>query len=314
MKSMAALLVEHGRPLRVAECDLPVPSGDEAEIDMLYGGVNPVDLYRAAGTVDADSPIPRTLGAEGAGTLDGRPVVVFGHGVGRTRDGIWATRAIVPRAALIDVPAGIDLQRAAVMGVAGVTAWRTVTELAQVAADDRVLVLGAAGGVGSIIVSLAHRLGATVWGHSADPDAVAWLQALGADRVVTASAEGLASELEPFRPTVAFDPLGDGFTGAVIRSLAPQGRLVTFGTSAGPTGMIELKALYRSALRILGYGGLRDSDEILGAALAKALSALADGWLEVAIGKILPLSQVNAALDLLAAPKVRGKVVLDLQR
>jgi NADPH:quinone reductase len=314
MKSMAAQLVEHGRPLRVAECDLPAPSDDEAEIDMLYGGVNPVDLYRAAGTVDADSPIPRTLGAEGAGTLDGRPVVVFGHGVGRTRDGIWATRAIVPRAALIDVPAGIDLQRAAVMGVAGVTAWRTVTELAQVAADDRVLVLGAAGGVGSIIVSLAHRLGATVWGHSADPDAVAWLQAQGADRVVTAGADGLAGELEPFRPTVAFDPLGDGFTGAVIRSLAPQGRLVTFGTSAGPTGMIELKALYRSALRILGYGGLRDSDEILGAALAKALSALADGRLEVAIGKILPLSQVNAALDLLAARKVRGKVVLDLQR
>jgi len=71
-------------------------------------------------------------------------------------------RAIVPRAALIDVPAGVDLQHAAVMGVAGVTAWRTVTELAQVTKDDRVLVLGAAGGVGSVIVSVAHRLGATV--------------------------------------------------------------------------------------------------------------------------------------------------------
>lgn len=60
------------------------------------------------------------------------------------------------------MPAGVDLQHAAVMGVAGVTAWRTVTELAQVTKDDRVLVLGAAGGVGSVIVSVAHRLGATV--------------------------------------------------------------------------------------------------------------------------------------------------------
>ena len=132
MKAVAARLVEHGKPLNVAEVDLPAPGGDEAEVEMRYGGVNPVDRYRAAGTVDAGSPVPRTLGAEGAGTFEGRPVVVFGHGVGTTRDGIWSTRAIVPRAALIDVPAGVDLQHAAVMGVAGVTAWRTVTELAQV--------------------------------------------------------------------------------------------------------------------------------------------------------------------------------------
>lgn len=139
--------------------------------------MDPVDRYRVAGTVDAGSPLPRTLGSEGAGTFRGRPVVVFGHGVGRTRDGIWATKAIVPRAAIIDVPDGIDLQHAAVMGVAGLTAWRTVTELAQVTKDDRVLVLGAAGGVGSVIVSLAHRLGATVWGQSDDPDGMAWQRA-----------------------------------------------------------------------------------------------------------------------------------------
>lgn len=111
---------------------------------------------------------------------------------------------------------------------------------------------------------------------------------------------------------MVFDLLGDGLTGAAIQSLAPRGRLVTFGTSAGPTGTIPLQALYRSALRIVGYGGLRDSDEILGATLATALRALADGHLDVAIGKTLPLSQVNDALQLLAARKVRGKLVLDL--
>ena len=313
MKTVAARLVEHGKPLRVTELDVPAPGGGEAEVDMLYGGVNPVDRYRALGSVNADSPVPRTLGAEGAGIFEGRPVVVFGRGVGTTRDGIWATRAVVPRAALMDVPAGIDLQRAAVMGVAGVTAWRTATELARVTRDDRVLVLGATGGVGSIIVSLVHRLGATVWGQSNDPGSVAWLQAQGADRVVTVGADALASAVAELQPTVVFDPLGDGFTGAAIQSLAPHGRLVAFGTSAGPTGTIPLQALYRSALQILGYGGLRDSDEILGAALAKALSALADGRLDVVIGKTLPLSRVNEAFELLAAHKIRGKLVLDLQ-
>jgi NADPH:quinone reductase-like Zn-dependent oxidoreductase len=140
MKSTAARLVEHGRPLTVTECDLSAPGAGEVEIDMIYGGVNPVDRYRAAGTVDADAPLPRTLGA-------------------------------------------------------------------------------------------------------------------GADHVVTAGAEELSSELGRSRPTVAFDPLGDGFTGAVIESLAPRGRLVILGTSAGPAGTIQLQTLYRSALRILGTGG-----------------------------------------------------------
>jgi NADPH2:quinone reductase len=313
MTVMAARLVAPGKPLQVSEVDLPAPADGEAEVELLFGGVNPVDRYRAAGTVDAGSPVPRTLGAEGAGTFQGRPVVVFGHGVGTTRDGIWATRAVVPRAALIDVPGDIDLRQAAVMGVAGVTAWRTVTELARVTGDDRVLVLGAAGGVGSVIVSLVHRLGATVWGQSNDPGGAAWLRARGADNVVTAGADDLASAVADLRPTVVFDPLGDGFTGAAITALAPRGRLVTFGTSAGPAGTIPLQTLYRSALRIMGYGGLRDSSEVLGAALATALQALADGRLEVAIGKTLPLGQVNEALDLLAAHKVRGKLVLDLQ-
>jgi NADPH:quinone reductase len=313
MKAVAARLVEHGKPLEVTELDLPAPGNDDAEVEMLYGGVNPVDRYRAAGTVDASSPVPRTLGAEGAGTFEGRPVVVFGRGVGMTRDGIWATRAIVPRAALIDVPSGVDLRHAAVMGVAGVTAWRTVTELAKVTRDDRVLVLGATGGVGSVIVSLVHRLGATVWGQSSDPGSVAWLQAQGADKVVIAGSDELASDVAELRPTVVFDPLGDGFTGAAIASLAPRGRLVAFGTSAGPTGTIPLQALYRSALRIMGYGGLRDSAEVLSAALGTALKALADGRLDVAIGKTLPLSHVNDALGLLAAHRVRGKLVLDLQ-
>lgn len=130
---------------------------------------------------------------------------------------------------------------------------------------------------------------------------------------MTAGPDELARDVAQLQPTVVFDPLGDGFTGAAIASLPPRGRLVAFGTSAGPDGTIPLEALYRSALRIMGYGGLRDSDEVIGAALATALKALADGKLAVTIGRTLPLSQVNEALELLGARKVRGKLVLDLQ-
>ncbi|MFI6494966.1 zinc-binding alcohol dehydrogenase family protein [Streptomyces sp. NPDC050564] len=313
MKTTAARLVEHGRPLEVTEVDLPAPSADEVEMEMAYGGVNPVDRYRALGKVDAGSPVPRTLGAEGAGLVDGKPFVVFGHGVGATRDGIWATRAVVPRSALIEVPDGVELRHAAVMGVAGVTAWRTVTELGRVTPDDRVLVLGASGGVGSTIVSLVHRLGATVWGQSGDPGNVEWLRAQGADRVVVGDVHDLVERVNELQPSVVFDPLGGGFTGAAIEALAPRGRLVIFGTSAGPTGTVPLQTIYRSALRILGYGGLRDPDNVHRAGLLEALRALAEHRLSVVVGRTLPLSAVNKALELIAERAVRGKIALDLR-
>jgi NADPH2:quinone reductase len=234
--------------------------------------------------------------------------------VGTTRDGVWATRVVVPRSALIELPDGIDPRQAAVMGVAGVTAWRTVAELAQVTPSDRVLVMGAGGGVGSIIVSLVHRIGATVWAQASAPSDADRLRALGASEVVGGTADDLAAQVRGLRPTVVFDPLGGGFTGAAIASLVPRGRLVIFGTSAGPTGTVPLQDIYRSGLKILGYGGLRDSDQVLGAALATSLNALASGKLAVAIGQTLPLAQVNEAFELLAAQKVSGKLVLDLRR
>jgi NADPH2:quinone reductase len=130
MRVTAARLVEHGQPLQVQDMELPEPAADEVVLELAYAGVNPVDMYAAQGQVARDAPVPRTLGTEGAGTAGGRPAVARGYGIGTAKDGLWATAAVVPRAALIEVPDGVGLEAAAAMGVAGVTAWRTVTELA----------------------------------------------------------------------------------------------------------------------------------------------------------------------------------------
>ncbi|MGH9208787.1 MAG: zinc-binding dehydrogenase, partial [Acidimicrobiales bacterium] len=124
------------------------------------------------------------------------------------------------------------------MGVAGVTAWRVVTELAQVNDSDRVLVLGASGGVGSIIVSVARRLGATVWGQTGDAAKQTWVRERGAENVVVIGAGGLREAVRELKPTVVFDPLGNGFTGAATDALEESGRLVIFGTSGEATGHI----------------------------------------------------------------------------
>jgi NADPH2:quinone reductase len=311
MRVTAVRLVQHGQPLQLEELQLDEPGDEEVILDVAYAGVNPVDTYAAQGRTAPDAPVPRTLGSEGAGTVDGRPVMVRGYGLGTTRDGLWATAAVVPRGALIDVPEGVDLAAAATMGVAGATAWRTVTEVASVNADDTVLVLGAKGGVGSIIVSLAHSLGATVAGQTGHEDNRDWITARGADYVVVADAAGLADALADLRPTVVFDPLGGGFTGAAIEAMAPYGRLVLFGASAGPEGLVPLRTLYRKGITISTYAGLMASDEEISIAIREALQALAAGTMSVTIDSAVPFKQVNDAFERIASRDVRGKLVLD---
>ncbi len=311
-RTRAARLVRHGEPVRIEEVDLVEPAPGEAVVTLAYAGVNPVDRYGAEGLVAADGPVPRTLGTEGSGRIEGRPVLVRGHGLGTSRDGLWAGAAVVPLAAVTDLPQGVDLASAATMGVAGLTAWRVVTELARVGADDRVLVLGANGGVGSIAVAVAHRRGATVWGQTMDPAHTGWLTARGADHVVVAGHGELAEATTDLEPTVVIDPLGGGFTGASIGALAPHGRLVLLGTSAGPTGELPLQALYRKGLTVLGYGGLIEPEEALARALHEALHALANGLFDVPVEAVVPLADVNDAFARLAARGTRGKLVLDV--
>ena len=313
MRVTAARLVQHGQPLQVEELELGEPGEQEAILEVAYSGVNPVDMYGAQGLVAPDAPVPRTLGTEGAGIVEGRRVMVRGYGLGTIRDGLWATAAIVPRGALIDVPDGVDLRAAAAMGIAGVTAWRTVTEVAQVSADDTMLVLGAKGGVGSIVVSLAHGIGAAVVGQTGEAENHDWLKAHGADYVVVTDAAGLAEALSDLRPTVVFDGLGGEFTGAAVEVLQPYGRLVLYGASAGPEGLVPLRTLYRKSITIRSYAGLLASDEDLTAAIRQALPAAAAGRMTVPIDAAIPLAQVNDAFERIRRRTVRGKLVLDAQ-
>lgn len=199
------------------------------------------------------------------------------------------------------------------MGVAGVTAWRTATDQARVTADDRVLVLGASGGVGSMLVSLCSSLGARVWGQTGNPDKAAFVTGQGAERVVTAGDADLVAAVEPLAPTVIFDPLGDGFSAAAIEALTPFGRLVSFGVSAGPMAEVNMQQLYRKGLTVFGYGGLIEPPDRMEAGKIAALAALADGRMRVAIAEVLPLRRVNDAFSALVDRAVSGKIVLDLR-
>jgi NADPH:quinone reductase len=308
----AARVHQHGEPLVVEDVELPEPGEDEVRVALEFGGVNPIDRHIAEGRVNPDGRLPRTLGGEAAGRADGRPVLVAGEGLGTARDGVWAQAAVVPRAAVLALPEGVQPRDAAAMGIAGLTALNCVRELAKVTAEDRVLVLGASGGVGSMVVTLARAAGATVWGQTGSPDKAAAIAEQGAERVVVTGPEQLAEQVAGFAPTVAFDPLGGDFAAPLVEVLAARGRLVSFGVSAGAQVTFNMQSVYRKMLSLLGYGGMQLTGEERRTGLQAALHALGDGSIRVRIDEVLPLDRVNDAFTRLVQRRVQGKLLLDL--
>ena len=257
-------------------------------------------------------PLPFVPGLEAVGSVDGRRYVIRGAGLGVQRDGLYRERAAVPESALIPLPEGVDPGQAAAMPVVGTTAWRLVDDVASVTGEDRVVVLGATGGVGSLLVQLAKARGAVVWGQTGSPGKTEGILALGADRAIVATAEDLARQLEELRPTVGFDPLGGAFTQALAEALEVGigGRLALFGVSSGPEATLDLRPLYRREVQLLTYSGTVEPPERTQAGLEAVLKELAGGRLRVPIDEVLPLERAAEAHQRILDRRVRGKLLL----
>jgi NADPH2:quinone reductase len=196
------------------------------------------------------------------------------------------------------------------IGVAGVTAWNALHARAELRADDRVLVLGASGGVGSMAVQLAHAAGAVVWGQTTQAEKTAAIEEGGADRVVVTDADGLVGAVAELEPTVILDGLGGAYTAASVDALVPLGRLVVYGTSADVESTLNLRVLYRKAVSLLGYGGLVVADEERRRVLADLLAQVAAGTLRVPV-ELVPLSQAAECHRRILERGLTGKLVLD---
>jgi NADPH2:quinone reductase len=296
----------------VEAVELPEPAEGEVLVQLRFGGVNPVDRYTAEGRVAPNGPLPRTLGAEASGVVDGREVLGYGGGLGAVRDGVWAEAAVVPRDAIQELPRGVDLREAAGVGIAGVTAWNVLVDVGRVTADDRVLVLGGASGVGRVIVSLALSTGARVWGQTGSEEKAQVIREDGAERAVVAGPDQLLDAVRELEPTLVTDPLGGGFVSPVVEAIAPRGRIVSYGTSGGPEVQFNLQGLYRKTASLLGYGGMQLTPDERREGVAKALAALAEGRMRIPVDRVLPLEEVNQAFELLVERRVAGKVLLEL--
>ena len=311
----AARLHSIGGTLQLDELPDPQPGDGEHLVEIAYASVNPLDVWITQGSVGAAAAnLPWTPGSEATGHVDGRPVLIRGGGLGVVRQGLYCSRVAVPDSWLLPVAAGLDLAEVAAMPVAGITAWQALHGRAHLESDDRVLVLGASGGVGAMAVQLAKAAGATVWGQTGSAAKVDGITANGADNVAVAAADALESAVGDYQPTVILDALGGPYTDAAIAVIANKGRLVVYGTSNDERVSINLRRLYRKGVNLLGYSGLVETADEQRLALDTLLAMMTAGTLHVPVGDVLPLSAAADAHARILGRGVEGKIVLDCQK
>lgn len=306
----AAVLHEYGVP-RADEFQEPEAGPEQAVVEVLAAGVNPVDVAISAGLYYAGKPpLPCVAGREGVGMLAGRRVYfdapIFPYGS-------MAQRVLIdPRAAYL-VPDGLKDGVAVALGISGVTAWLALTARAQLKEGEHVLILGASGVLGQIAVQAAKLLGAgRVVAAARSPEGLARCMELGADAAVRFDeppdlAAALAEAAEG-RIDVVLDPLfGAPFT-AAVNAASFGARLVQIGAGAGAEATLESAAIRGKMLVIMGLASLAMPAEVKRAAYQQLAEAAADGGLTVDVDA-LPLEQVAEAWQRLAAGSHR-KIVL----
>lgn len=294
--------------VEVRHIEVGGPAPGEVLVDVQYAGVNPFDAQVLRGEIGPDPDAELTLGAEATALLDGRLVLVTG-GVGAARDGTFAAQVVVPESSVHPLPDDADPRVVATVGVAGRTAWRAVYQLAQVASEDVVLVLGAAGGVGMFATQLARNAGATVLAHTSSADKAERLDGLGVEPLVGADPRTVVDGARNRGVSVVLDPLGGDYVSALLPVLAPRARVVTYGVLAGRTTTVDLAVLYGRGVQVLGTSGGSTPATEQAASLAGALDAVLSGAVHVD-HEVLPLEDGPRALTRLAERSVVGKLLL----
>lgn len=307
----AVRLHRFGQPMQLDDIDRPERDADLLTLGIRFIATNPIDLWLTRGAIAGGRQrLPFVVGAEATGNVEGRPALVHGAGLGVTRDGLYAEAAVVPAEAVHYLPAEVDLAHAAAVGIPGSTAWLLIHEVARVNPSDRVLILGSSGGVGSLLIQLARNLGCVVWAHTSTSSKAKFVAALAGGNAVVATATTLAAAVADLQPTLVFDPLGDGYTAALIAALPPEARIILFGTSVGATGELDLRLMYKKSISIQTYSGATTPSHRTHEATTRMVQELAAGRIRVTVDAVMPLAHAQEAHDRLRRGEVTGKLLL----
>jgi NADPH2:quinone reductase len=320
---MKAIKVEeYGGPEQLVsrDVDKPEPKSGEVLVRIEAGGVNYIDIYHRTGLYPL--PLPFTPGSEAAGTVEAVGEGVSGIRVGDRVAyamglGSYAEYASVPAAPLVKVPEGIDAETAAAAMLQGMTAHYLVTSTYPLKSGDTALVHAAAGGVGLLLIQMAKRIGARVFGTVSTEEKAELAREAGADEVIIYTAQDFQEEIK--RATegrgvrVVYDSVGKTTFIKSLDSLAPRGMLALFGQSSGPVPPFDAALLAQKGSLFLTRPSLAHytatREELLWRA-GEVFEWIAAGQLKLRIGKRFPLAEAAEAHRQLEGRATTGKVLL----
>jgi len=298
--------------LRLVELPQPVPTADQVLVRVNAAGVNPIDFKTRKGlgfvAQYLKDKLPWTPGFDFAGEIVavGSAVKNFHRGDAVTGfanfpqgGGAYAEYLAVDAHQLVRKPPEVSFITAGALPVAGLTAYQALFELAGLHAQQRVLILAGAGGVGHLAIQLAKLKNAWV-AATASSKKLAWLRALGADRAVDYTAPDSFSDLGLF--DVVIDNVGGAVGMAALELLAPQGRLVTIPTVTAADIITKAHAEGKTAVGLTVHFNA--------AQLNALLALLSEGKLKLHIEKSYLLEEAALAHADMEQGRTSGKRVL----
>lgn len=306
----------------------------EVRIAVAYTGVSFAHSLVVAGLYQRKPPLPFTPGTEAAGTVieTGAEVtqVQVGDRVCAVLDwGGYAQEAVAHEAGVFRLPPELPLAPAITLPISYATAYGALLWRARLEAGHRVLIYGAAGGVGLAAAEIARAKGADVIAVVSGTEKLAALAERGFDKVINAKTTEVRQAVDRFTDkqgvTVVFDPIGGDVTGEALRCLADDGRLLSIGYASGTIAQIPANILLLKNISVMGFNwgqyvgwGKVDERVLYGPRVRAAIADLIGWWqaglISPTVHDILPLGEFVQAMDIVKKRGSIGRIILDTAR
>lgn len=316
----AVRVAEHGGPevLETVERPRPEPGPGEVRVAIRAAGLNFADVEQRRGNYPEGPTPPFVPGLEAAGRVD-----MVGDGVERSvgesvvclTGETFAEYTVADADRVFQLPPGVGMEDAAGVPVQFLTAHNCLYGWGGLEGDQTVLVLAAAGGVGSAAVQLAREGGATVLG-AASGRKLGFVRSLGADHAIDYERRDLVSVEDRLdtRVDLVLDGVGGSAFQGALEVLAPGGRIVTYGMASGRPGSVATPRLFFDNKAVIGYHLGKALDRVPGRVLAAReplYDQLDSGALSVHVDRRFELTRVRAACERLETRSNRGKVLIE---
>jgi NADPH2:quinone reductase len=310
---------EAGGKLRLDEVPPPEPGPGQVRLRVRACGVNFADTLMVAGTYQEKHAFPFAPGLEICGDVDALGLGVEGLRPGQRVAALCgvgglAEYALAPAAVCVPVPDAMADADAAALQVAYGTSHVALDRRARLRPGERLLVLGAAGGVGLTAVEIGKLMGAEVIAVARGADKQAVARDKGADHVLDADAEGLRDAVLALGGAdVVYDPVGGDLWKAAMRACNPEARLLPIGFASGEVPQIPANIVMVKNLTVIGvYWGAyyKFAPGVLADSFRQLLAWWTDGRIAPHVSHTLPLDRAEEALQLLRDRAATGKVVV----